>query len=265
MTLSIIILNYKQRGLVKQCVKGILSLGLNFDYEIIVVDNNSHDGCLEMVKERFVDEPHIKTIQSNKNLGMGAGNNLGIRQTQGEFVLILNPDITVLDGSIESMINFMRENSEVGIVTPKLLNPDKTGQYAQFRFPDFWRPLYRRTFFGKTFWGKRKLENFLMADWDRANPRKIDWALGACFLIRKKVLDAVGLFDERFFLFFEDTDLCRRFWNKGWEVWCLPQAKMIHYPERLSAKKVSLRNLFSKPVLAHLISQVKYFWKWRNI
>ncbi|MBU4331547.1 glycosyltransferase family 2 protein [Patescibacteria group bacterium] len=261
--LSIIILNYKQRGLVKQCVKGILSLCLVFDYEIIVVDNDSRDGCLKMIKKQF-NNSRIKTIQSDKNLGMGAGNNLGIRQAQGEYILILNPDITLLEGAIEKMIKFMKESSRVGILAPKLLNPDRSVQYAQFRFPDFWRPLYRRTLLGKTAWGKKRLEDFLMFDWDRKSARKIDWALGACLLIRKLALDSIGLFDERFFLFFEDTDLCRRFWNNSWEVWCLPEAEMVHYPERLSAKKINLQNLFSKPVRAHLISQMKYFCKWRK-
>lgn len=264
MTLSIIILNYKQRGLVTQCVKGIFALGLNFDYEIIVVDNNSQDHCLEIINEKFGNNARIKTIQSKKNLGMGGGNNLGVKQASGEYVLIINPDITILPGTIEELIKFANKNQKVGIVSPKLLNPDKTIQLAQFRFPDFLRPLYRRTFFKKTKWGDKKLADFLMTDWDRKSSRKIDWALGACLLIRKKALDQVGTFDERFFLFFEDTDLCRRFWQANWEVWCLASAPAIHLPERLSAKEFSLKNLLSAPIRAHLMSQFKYFWKWRT-
>lgn len=257
MDLSIIILNYKQKGLVKQCLKGIQSLALSFDYEVVVVDNNSKDGCLGLVKEEFGEDPRIKTIQSNKNLGMGAGNNLGIRIARGKHILVMNPDIVIFKNTVEKMLDFMEGNERVGILAPKLLNPDGSVQASCFRFPDFWRPLYRRTFLGKTRWGRERLNHFLMNDWDRQSSQQVDWALGACLLIRKEPLDGIGLFDERFFLFFEDIDLCRRVKNFGLEVWYLAEAQMIHYPHRLSAKRI-----FSRSVRAHLISQAKYFLKW---
>ncbi|NQU77313.1 glycosyltransferase family 2 protein [Candidatus Falkowbacteria bacterium] len=259
MLLSIIILNYKSKGLVKYCLKNIATLNLDFDYEIIVIDNDSRDNCLALVEQEFGASPKVKTIQSNKNLGMGAGNNLGIRKAQGKYILVLNPDIIILKGTLEKMISFLESDDKAGIVAPKLKNPNNTIQTSAFRFPNFWRPLYRRTPLGKTKWGQKKLNHFLIIDWDKKSSRTVDWALGACLLFRKKDLDEIGLFDERFFLFFEDTDLCRRYKNSGREVWYLHDAPMIHYPHRLSAKK-----LFSSPVRAHLISQVKYFLKWRN-
>jgi len=259
MLLSIIILNYKSKGLVKYCLKGIQKLNLDFEYEIIVVDNDSRDGCLEMVKKEFKKDPRIKTIQSAKNLGMGAGNNLGIREAKGKYILVLNPDIMILPNTLEKMIAYLDSHEKTGILAPQLINPNNTIQASAFRFPSFWRPLYRRTPLGKTKKGKTKLAHFLISDWDRKTSRTVDWLLGACLMIRKSTLDQVGMFDERFFLFFEDTDLCRRFQNAGFEVWYLADAKMIHYPHRLSAKKV-----LSRPVRTHLISQVKYFLKWRK-
>lgn len=259
MDLSIVILNYKSSGLVKYCLKGIATLNLDFDYEIIIVDNDSRDNCIEMVKHDFGASPRVKTIQSDKNLGMGAGNNLGLRIAQGKYILILNADIIILPGTLEKMLTHMDSHEKIGILAPKLLNPDKSIQASAFRFPDFWRPLYRRTMLKKTNWGQKKLAHFLITDWDRQTSRSVNWALGACLLFRKSALDQVGLFDERFFLFFEDMDLCRRFQNQGHEVWYLHNAPMIHYPHRLSTKK-----FLSKPVRAHLISQLKYFWKWKR-
>ena len=132
MQLSIIILNYKQKGLVKNCLKNILSLNLGLEYEIIVVDNNSSDGCTVMVKEEF---PGVKIIASKKNLGYAGGNNLGIKKARGKYILILNPDITPLTNSIEEIYQFMENNPDCAIGGPKLLNPDRSTQISCCRFP----------------------------------------------------------------------------------------------------------------------------------
>ena len=174
MDLSIIILNYKQKGLLKQCLKGIVAAQPQLNYELIVVDNNSGDDSLEMVKRMFVSEndnkkqpplpinkvleiPPIITIQSKSNDGFAAGNNLGIHRAKGNYVMILNPDIAVVSGVLEKMVSFMADYPLVGIIGPKLINPDGSVQYSCRRFPKFLTPLYRRTTFGKFSFAKKNI------------------------------------------------------------------------------------------------------------
>ena len=261
MTLSIIILNYKTKNMTKQCLKNIVNLNLSLKYEIIVVDNDSQDGIEQMMREDF---PIFKFIQTGKNRGMGAGNNVGIRAARGEYILILNPDVVVLKNAIESLVEFMQNNEKIGCVAPKILSPDRSVQDTVCRWPKLHTFLYRRTVLGKTRFGKKHLEHFLCKDkviLDKA--MKTDWFFGCCFLVRKDVLDQVGLYDERFFLFLEETDLCRRMWQDGWEVWYLPEAHMIHYPHRRTTGTGTLADLFSKYTWIHLYSWIKYFFKWR--
>lgn len=253
--LSIIILNYRSAGLVKQCLKGIEKYLINISYEIIVVDNNSPDKLLNL-PELF---PQIKFILLSKNKGFAAGNNAGIKVAKGNFILILNPDIAVLPGSIEKMITYLLEHKKVGMVVPQLLNPDRTIQFSVMRFPKWWLPILRRTFLGNFTWAAKWLNWYLYKDWDHLTVKKVDWALGACLLVKREALLQVGLFDERYFLYVEDTDWCRRFWQKGWEIIYLPSAQLIHYHMRESAEK-----FFSKINFIHFISWLKYFWKFRK-
>jgi len=116
------------------------------NYEIIVVDNDSGDGTAQMMRENF---PEIKFIASGENLGYAKGNNLGIKAASGRYVMIMNPDIVVFPGVLEKLVQFLDERQDVGIVGPKLLNPDKSLQYSCYRFPDFLEPVYRRTPLGR--------------------------------------------------------------------------------------------------------------------
>jgi GT2 family glycosyltransferase len=259
MDLSIIILNYQTKNLVKYCIKGIKSLNLNLDYEIIVVDNASYDRTFEMIREEFSG---VKFIQAKENRGYAAGNNLGIKQARGKYILLLNPDIVILENAIEKMYQFMENHSEAGLIGPKLNSPDGTLQETCYRFPKFIIPLYRRTFLGKLPFIKKHLDHFLMKDYDHQIARQVDWLQGSCLMARVKAVQEVGLLDERFFTYVEDTDWSRRFWQKGWQVWYLPEAKMIHYHEQASAG--GLLNIFKKSARIHIASWLKYFWKYRN-
>ena len=261
MELSIIILNYKMRGLVKNCLKAILESEINTEYEIIVVDNNSDDNIEELIKERF---PQVKFIQTGSNFGMGGGNNAGIRAAQGKYVLILNPDIFVFPGSLQKMLDYAKTYEELGVLAPRLLNPDRSVQETCYRWHKTCTPIFRRTFLGRTSFGKRELKRFLMSDWDHASTREVDWIQGSCLLISKKVLGEVGLFDERYFMYFEDTDLCRRIQNAGYKNIYLAEAEVIHLHRRQSADGGLLKVVFNKLTRTHLKSWVKYVLKWRK-
>lgn len=264
MDLSVVILNYKNRGLVRQCVKTIELYAPKLAYEIIVVDNDSQDGTELMMATHFPKEkfPHVTFIQSGGNIGYAGGNNIGIKASSGKYVCIMNPDITVRAGALDELVRFMEANPEVGVCGPKLTHPDGSLDHSSYRFPTPAIPVYRRTPLGKTAAGKKALSSYLMADADRNVTRDVDWLLGAVLMVRREAIDQVGLLDDRYFLYFEDTDWCRRFWQAGWRVTYHAGANMVHYHERLSAQGSWITGPFRKSVRIHISSCIKYFRKW---
>ena len=278
MDISVIILNYKQKGLVKQCVKGIVTAQPDLEYEIIVVDNNSGDGSLEMVAELYKEEikeaqqslpirkplriPEIRTIQTGHNGGFGFGHNVAIKEAKGKYLLVINPDVAIVPGALEKMLYFMEKNPDVGMIGPRLINPDGSVQYSCRRWPSFLTPIYRRTFFAKLPSAKGSLSDYLMKDFDHKSNLEVDWLFGACLLINKIALEKVGVFDERFFMYFEDLDLCRRFWEAGFKVMYFADVEMVHYHHQLSAERRGLLGVFSKGGRIHISSGIKYFAKY---
>src|SRR3989338_2974243 len=280
MDLSIIILNYKQKGLLKQCLKGIVMAKPELTYEIIVIDNHSEDGSLAMVETMFLPEaetntsqpmlpiakplviPPIKTIAALANDGFAAGNNLGIKAAKGKYLMILNPDIALVPGTLEKMIVYLEENSKVGVLGPKLINPDGNVQDSCRRFPSLLTPLYRRTVFGKFPISKNPISHYLMKDFNHNQIIEVDWLFGACLLFRKSVLAKIGLFDERFFMYFEDLDICRRIWKAGYQVIYFPLVELVHYHHRLSAERGGIFGLFNHGGRIHFLSGLKYFAKY---
>ncbi len=260
--LSIIILNYKSGGLTRECLRGLIAADLKLDHEIIVVDNNSEDNIGAILTKEF---PQVKFIELEVNRGYAAGNNAGIKQAQGEYILILNPDITVFAGQIEKLVDFMENNPRVGLAGPRLVNPDGSLQYSCYKFPKFLLPLYRRTWLGETIKAQGELDEYMMKKWDHKNNRVVDWLLGACLITRRSALSEVGLLDTRYFLYVEDTDWCRRFAQKKWEVWYVAEVELVHFHERQSAEAPWLIALFSKIAWIHIASWLKYFWKWRKV
>jgi len=261
MDLSIIILNYKSKNLTKQCIKTIKLCEPKLSYEIIVVDNASRDGVGAMLKERF---PDVRFIAAKENLGYAAGNNLWLRAATGRFLMILNPDITVRPGAIEAAVGYLGAHPEVGILGPKLVKPDGRVDESCYRFPTPLIPVYRRTPLGRTKAGREALRRYLMVEYDRRETREVDWLLGAVLLVRREAYEKVGPFDDDYFLYFEDTDWCRRFRAAGFKVVYFTGSEMVHYHERLSAKGNWFTSLFNKATRVHIQSCIKYFRKWRN-
>jgi len=261
MGLSIIILNYKTLGLVQNCLRAIYDLNLPYQYEIIVVDNDSRDGSVEFLKEHFFN---VKLIESANNLGFAGGNNLGIKKAQGKYILILNPDILILSDAIKVMYGFMEKHGQAGICGPKLINPDGSLQYSCARRPDWRLPFYRRTFLSRTKKGQKWTDNYLMRYWDHNSSKVVDSLYFACVMIRKEAINEVGFLDERYFMYLEDLDWCLRFKLAGWEVWYIAEAQVIHYHQRESALGTGIRGLLKKSGRIHLKSWIKYYLKWRK-
>ena len=255
MEISIVINNYKTRGLLKQCLKGVFAFPPSVEYEVVVVDNNSRDGSVELVRENW---PSVKIIASDKNLGHHRGNNLGIKNSTGKYILIMNTDIALMDDSIDKLYRFMESHPETALVGPKLKNPDGSVQNSCMRFPHLLTPFYRRTFLGRLEFSKRELDNYLMADFDHNESKPVDWILGACELVRRSSIEAVGGLDEGLFMYFGDVALCKQFWSKGWPVYYLADCDIIHYHKRESAES----GLFSRVFWIHILDWLRYLKKY---
>lgn len=263
MDLSIIIVNYKSKIKLINCLESIARAEIGeISQEIIVVDNNSGDDLSDLAA-RY---PRLKLIISPKNLGMGAGNNLGIKNSRGEFILILNPDTIIKGEAILTLLNYLKINPGVGLIGPKLLYPDGSLQSSCARFPNFFTPILRRTFLGDYF--KVNRDRFTMNDFDHNSIKEVDWLMGSSLMFRRQIALPGGgifapVFDERYFMYFEDTDLGRQMRVKGLKVVYDPEAIIIHDHQRQSAKHPWYFALFlDRLTWCHIGSWLKYFIKW---
>lgn len=255
MEVSIIINNYKTRGLLKQCLKGIYANPPAVEFEVVVVDNNSGDGSVDLVRDMF---PQVKLIASDQNLGHHKGNNLGINNSTGKYILILNTDIAIMDDAVDKMYRFMEEHPEAALVGPKLKNPDGSVQMSCMRFPELLTPFYRRTFLGKSKSAQEELKKYLMEDFDHNSTRTVDWILGACEMVRREAIEQVGGMDEDLFLYFGDVAWCKKFWLAGRPVYYFADCEIIHYHKRESAES----GIRSKVFWIHIIDWIKYLLKY---
>lgn len=258
MDISVIVVNYKSLDKALKCLDSLKNADWgSFSHETIVVDNASGNGDHKTIASAH---PDVKVIVSPKNLGMGGGNNLGAESSSGKYLLILNPDTLIKSDAIPRMAAFLDANPDVGVVGPRLLNSDGTLQYSCLRFPKLHTPILRRTFFGG--FAGAHLDEFLMKDYDHKEAREVDWMMGSCLMVRREILEKDGfLFDERFFMYFEDTELCRRVRAKhGLKVVYLPSAAVIHDHARQSAAKPWYIAPFTDSLAReHLKSWIKYF------
>jgi len=261
MDLSIVVLSYYSKNLVKELLNNLQELNLPYQYEVIVVDNASYDGLKEIIADKY---PHVKFIQSDVNGGFAAGNNLGIKQAQGKYIMIMNPDLAILSDAIERLYNYMENHPEVALAGPRLINADKSIQYSCTRWPDWKLPFYRRTSLGNTRAGQKWLDEYTMKDLDHYKNSYVPSLFGACLIFRKDVLEKVGLLDERYFMYFEDLDWSRTFWDKGYKVAYVGEAEIIHLHRRQSAADNIIKSLSHKTARFHIISFIKYLLKFRG-
>jgi len=243
------------------CLKSIEGADFaKLHYEIIVVDNNSDDSIGKILAWQY---PSVVFIQNEVNVGMGAGNNVGIRRAKGDYVVVMNPDTICFADTFQILYKYMEEHKKVGVVGPKQLNPDKTVQDSCYRWHSLLTPIYRRTFLGKTKFAQKDTNRFLMRDFDHESECEVDWLLGSFLFLRKEAIFSIGLFDERYFLYFEDTDLSRSLWNKNWKVVYYPGARIIHNHNRASAQGAWYKFFTNKASREHIVSWMKYLLKWR--
>ncbi len=207
MDLSVIVLSWNTRELLKNCLRSVLSKSGGLAFEVLVVDNASEDGSREMVETAF---PSVQLIANPDNIGFGAGNNSALPRARGRYILFLNSDTIVTEGALNAMVAYADESPDVGILGPKLLNEDGSLQYSCRRYPNLGAGFFRSTPLGRLFPKNRFATDYLMADWDHATPRDVDWVSGAALMIRRALIDQIGAFDVEYYMYCEDVDLCWR-------------------------------------------------------
>ncbi len=258
--LSIIIVHYKKPPILRLCLKSIKNSIKDLDYEVIVVDSSTSEVSQDLILEEF---PNVKLIPFKENTGYSKGVNAGIAEAGGEYVLVLNPDAVVADDSVNKMINLLEDNPDIGLVGPTLLNFNSKTQQSCFRFYTPLTVVCRRTFLGKFPYFKSLLNKFLLKDKDLTKLQDVDWVMGSAMLIRRADLEKVGLMDERFYMYFEDVDWCRRFWENRLRVVYYPEARMYHYLQRGSNRGFAFLDLLLGRLSRwHLASGIKYFAKY---
>jgi GT2 family glycosyltransferase len=196
------------------------------------VDNASADGSAEMIESRF---PHVKVIRSSENLGFSKGNNVGIRQCQGRYIALVNPDVIVFPDCLDNLADFLDQNPKVGNVGPRVFNPDMTQQSTCRRFPTLWNNVCSAAGLATAFKNSRFFagEHMFYFPHDRTLP--VDVLVGCFSMIRREAFDDVGLLDEDLFMYGDDVDWCRRCWKAGWQVVFFPGAKAIHDRGKITA------------------------------
>lgn len=232
--LSIIIVHYKNKEVLFSCLKSIERNKPRVSFEVLVVDNDEEKTIEPSLKRKF---PWVKYIKAEGNIGYGAGNNLGVKHAKGEYLFILNPDTEIISGSIDKLLNFIQDNDKVGIAAPILLN--QKGKVYPLQGTGKLTPLsaiFGLSFINKFFPFNPISRQYWLLDWDKRKKREVDVIPGTAFMIRKKLFDEIGGFDEKFFLYFEEFDLCKRIKDLSYKIFMVPEAKIIHLWAKSTSK-----------------------------
>lgn len=258
---SAIVLNTRAGRKTASCVESLLRQTVGDRLEVIVVDNHSQDESILTLHNRLGRFPNVRIIEARENLGFGKGYALGIAHASGEYILINNSEKILQQDGIEKLIAVLERDPSIGIVAPKLVHDDGTVRSSARSFPRPLDVIAKRTFLSKMF--PKSVERYLQLNRSSNVERDVDWVVGGCIMMKKQLWNELGGFDPRFFLFFEDIDLCRRVWNSDKRVVYCPSVIAMDRKRRLSDMNALLMP-FSMIGRAHISSAVRYFWKWRN-
>jgi GT2 family glycosyltransferase len=247
MDISIIIVNWNTKDLLRKCIESIYKTIRDVCYEVIVVDNASLDGSVSMLQKAY---PQVRIIQNEENRGFGAANNQAMHIMNGKYALLLNSDTVLTETAVKKLLVFLEMHSEAAMVCGQLLNADGSKQNSIASLPSLLTlttnmPMLEYLF-PKRYPSKR---------YHYREPVEIDSGIGACLMVRKQAIDEVGMFDERYFFFFEETDWARQMKQAGWKVFHVPTANIYHLQGQSIGKNVRSRIEFYR-------SRYRYFKKW---
>jgi len=223
--LSISLVNWNTKGILRSCLKSICKSTHRISYEILVVDNGSSDESPEMVEKEF---PQVKLIRNRENLGFAKANNQAIKLSSGRYILLLNSDTIVLDGALDKMVEFMNTHPDAGAAGCKLLDSEGNLQKSINKFPSLFCQCWGKSLLPAIF-PKIKLGYVIDEYHFYSRIQEVDWITGAFLVVSKLAIERVGLLDEIFFIYAEDTDLCWRIRKEGWKIYFYPGAKVVHF------------------------------------
>ncbi|MBL7020965.1 MAG: glycosyltransferase family 2 protein [Nitrospinaceae bacterium] len=243
MNLSCIIVNYYNSTPLKNCLESVYRTLQKISFEVIVVDNSQNDPGMASLKESY---PQIRVIQNAANVGFAKANNQAVQSAQGETLLFLNPDTILTDQAIEKMVAHLESNPDIGALGPKVLNTDGSLQYSCRHFPTLMTGFFNRySLLSRWFPDNPYTVHYLMKDFSHDENREVDWLSGCCLMVPRLAFEKSGGFDEQYFLFNEDIDLCRTIHQNGFKVMYFPSAEITHHVST-SNSKVSARIIIKR-------------------
>lgn len=258
--ISVIIVTWNNEDIIEECLNALSSISQRM--EVIVVDNNSSDQTVEIIENDF---PGVRLIRNDANVGFARANNLAFKVSSGEFILLLNSDAFVVSGSIDALLEFMMENSSVGIAGPQLIFPNGSLQRSFGHFPGIARQILSLISLVSSAELVRKRVGMKFPDVACV----VDYIEAACMLVRRKVIDEIGFFDEDYFFYGEDADFCFRAKKAGCEVYFVPHAKVVHLRGASSTKRegskylIPLTRAQQRFVQKH--HELPYVWIWNVV
>jgi hypothetical protein len=254
MDLSIIIVNWNTKNFLFQSLKSMDPTLKTMEAEVIVVDNGSTDGSAPAVRQEF---PAVSVIENGRNLGFAKAVNQGVQRASGRYLLLLNPDTQVKNGAIERLMAFMDAHPRAGISGAQLLNPGGAKQNSIANFPSLATELLNKSLLRRLspekFPGKERIYS---------EPVDVDSVIGACMMVRREALDQVGLLDEDYFLFLEETDWCYRMKGAGWKVYHVPDAEVYHFQGKSAEKEKKRARVEYFRSRYHFFKKNRGGWQW---
>ena len=257
MDLSVVVVTYHSRRHILDCLRSLERARGALAMDVFVVDNASGDGTVDLVRH---EAPDVRVVETGDNLGYAKAVNRGIRESSGEFVLVLNPDCVVGPGAPEALVAHLRAHPSCAIAGPRILNTDGSVEYSARSFPDHLTFLFNRYSLLTRLWpGNPWTRRYLLSDWDHVSDRSVDWVSGACMCVRRDAVARAGGMDETYFMFNEDVDWCHTMKKAGYSVDFVAAAQVTHH---IGASKGRVSD---KVILERHRGMIHYFRKHHRV
>ncbi|MEE1064589.1 MAG: glycosyltransferase family 2 protein [Acutalibacteraceae bacterium] len=245
------IVTYNNMSTIDETLKTLYEYTKDINFKLYVVDNNSTDGTVEHIKENY---PQVEVVALKENIGFGAGHNKAVRMVDSDYHVIINPDIVFIENSIKKMVDYLENNEDIGVLSPKICFPDGREQILGKKDPHFKYILASRLRGDEP---GTLLKKYAMLDCDLTKPIDIENASGCFMVFRTSILKKVDGFDERYFMYFEDADITRK---------ARKYSRVVYYPEAVVSHVWNRDSKHNFKLLAiHIHSMLKYYWKWKTI
>ncbi len=254
---AVVVVNWNSGDDVARCVRSVFECSGDVRVDVVIVDNRSTDGSAEAA---LAGSPHARLIRNDANRGFPAAANQGMRATRSEFVFLLNPDAEIVSGTLERFLKVARDHPRAGAIGALVRDPDGTIYPSARKVPSAVEGMMH-ILIGPLWPRNRWTRSYMLADWDRRSERQVDWVSGSSMLLRRPVLEQVGLFDEAYFMYVEDMDLCTRMRAAGWEVWFSPELEVEHVGGTATAGRKRMTLEHSRSIYTFFAKHRSRGWK----